>query len=158
MIATPIIAVSAMPSAATATPVRLSEPAMSRQASRATGPSRTESLAAASARALSAAGVTAATPRSSMKSVAKPARRLRPETQTSKPAPAASEALTTSSDRARCSARLSSTERESPSCGALAATSSAGSSAAASAVNTPPPAAATSETAGTLISLTATTK
>ena len=158
MMATPIMAVSAMPSAALATPVRLSESAMSPHASRATGLTRAPSRAAARARTRNAAGVTAATLNSSMNSVANPASRLRPETHAMRPAATASSALTRARVRATRTVRVSSTERASPSCGALAATSSAGSSAAASAVASPAHSAVTRPLTGTVTSLTVTTK
>ena len=100
MMDTPIMAATAIPSAATATPVRLNDAAISPNASRAMGLARPAKLAAARARPRSTAGVIAATLNNSRNSAANPANRLRPETNTTMPAEAASTALTMMSLRA----------------------------------------------------------
>ncbi len=115
MIDTPIMAATAIPSAATATPVRLSDAAMSPNASRATGLVRPRLLAAARARKRNTAGVSAATLRSSMKSAANPASRLRVDANTTMPAATASAPLAISSLRAMSTARSSSADRLRPS-------------------------------------------
>src|SRR6516165_3429659 len=99
MMATPIMAVSAMPRAAIATPVRLSDAAMSAQASRAAGPMRAPSRAPPTASACSAAGVAAATLSSSRNSAANPARRLRLEVAMQSTAPSANSRLAHRIDR-----------------------------------------------------------
>ncbi len=119
MIDTPIMAAIAMPSAATATPVRLKEAAMSPNASRATGLTRPATLAAARAKPRNTAGVMAATLKSSRKRATEPCQQAAAGHQITAPADTASTALTMISLRAMWAARASSTERLRLSCGAL---------------------------------------
>ena len=77
MIDTPIIAATAIPSAATAMPVRLREAATSSRARRPTVLMPASALEASLASARSTEGVSAATLSRSMKSAAKPANTLR---------------------------------------------------------------------------------
>ncbi len=114
MIETPIIAAIAIPRAATATPVRLSDAAISPKASRATGLARPNAAAADLASERNTAGVSAATLSSSRNSDAKPANRLREEAKTMMPAATASAALANSSLRAMPTAFSSSAERRNP--------------------------------------------
>ena len=79
MMETPIIAATARPSAATATPVRLSDAETSPSASRAMGLNRPATRAPTCASARSIAGVIAATVSNNRNSATNPASRLRSE-------------------------------------------------------------------------------
>src|SRR6185312_6527980 len=111
MIDTPIMAATAMPSAATATPVRLREAATSSRARRPTELKPASPREASLASARSTEGVSAATLARSRKSAAKPARTLRREPAMSAHAISASTRL---SQESRLATRATALEHGAP--------------------------------------------